>query len=183
MEGEKCRLSVLFLSSELRWVPLMRKNEILPTGEESILSLTCSLCLSAACRSVTDLFLFHLPTTALLFAGRVSLSGSLQIQLLQLIQTCLQLHHQARMLYSVRVLVVALFMCYTWKRRREIRRWSDVKRPKKMWEGSKSCANTWSSIDPLLSSTVSLTSFWSTSGCSSLSANVSVQDHMSKAFT
>lgn len=44
-EKKKYRLSVLLLSSELRWVPLMRKNEMLPTREESILSFTCSPCL------------------------------------------------------------------------------------------------------------------------------------------
>lgn len=48
----------------------MRKNEMLPTREESILSFTCSLCLSSACRSVTALFSFHLPiTSGLLLVG------------------------------------------------------------------------------------------------------------------
>lgn len=44
--------------------PLMRKNEMLPSREESILSFTCSLCLCSACRSVTALFSFHLPITS-----------------------------------------------------------------------------------------------------------------------
>lgn len=45
----------------------MRKNEMLPTREESILSFTCSLRLSSACCSGAALFSFHLPIIPVLF--------------------------------------------------------------------------------------------------------------------
>lgn len=87
---------------------LMRKNEMLPTREESILSLTCSL--FSACRAVTALFSFHLPITSrLLLVGcqwvGVTSHRSSTVQWTQplghdTVSQCWQLYHTAEMVYS-----------------------------------------------------------------------------------
>lgn len=75
----------------------MRKNEMLPSREESILSFTCSLCLSSACRSVTALFSFHLSITSglLLVGGRgvgVTSHRSPTVERAQPLGCCVQTH-------------------------------------------------------------------------------------------